>query len=192
MSSSTDTDNQVLEECRAYLETLTWIQIDPRLRSKFGLSDVVQETLIEAWHDLERIQALDAEGRRHWLRRMLVNNLLQTIERWRTKRRDVRLEQPLEAAAEESSCRLQRWLVAEDTPPSKRLAQQEEALRLLEALSRLEVREREALILQQYHGKTLAQIAEHLGCTIGAVAGVHARGLKKLHKHLTEMGISHV
>jgi RNA polymerase sigma-70 factor (ECF subfamily) len=183
-----DAANEALGEFRAYLETLTCVHVDPRLRSKFGLSDVVQDTLVEAWRDLERIQALDPEGRKRWLRRMLVNNLLETIARWRAARRDARLEQPLEAAAADSSCRLQAWLVAEDSSPGERLARQEEALRLLEALARLEARQREALILQKYHGWTLAQIAEHQGCTVGVVAGLHARGLQNLRKYLAGEG----
>jgi RNA polymerase sigma-70 factor (ECF subfamily) len=184
MSWASDAVNQALEEFRAYLETLAFIQIDPRLRSKFGFSDVIQNTLVEAYRDLERIQSLDDASRKRWLRRMLMNNLLEEIERWRTGRRDVRLEQPLEVAAEESSCRLRDWIIAEDSSPGERAERQEERLRLLEALAKLDPRQREALILQQYHGWTLAQIAEHLGCTAGAVAGLHARGLKALSKHL--------
>jgi RNA polymerase sigma-70 factor (ECF subfamily) len=180
--------NQDLEELCAYLETLTFIQIDPRLRSKFGLSDVVQNTLVEAWRDLARIQALDATGRKRWLRRMLVNNLLQEIDKWRSRGRDCRLEQPLRAAADESSCRLQNWLAADDTSPSEQLANQDDALRLLEALAKLDPRQREALILQKYHGCTLAQIAQHMECTTGAVAGLHARGLQALRKLLPDMG----
>lgn len=187
MPSKTEDVNQALEEFRAYLETLTFIQIDPRLRSRFGLSDVVQDTLVEAWQNLERIQALDADGRKRLLRRMLVNNLLEAIEKHRAVRRDYRLEQPLQAAVEESSCRLQNWLAVEDSTPSGRLARQEQALQLLEALSKLPARQREALILQKYHAWTLAQIAEHLGCTSGAVAGLHARGLMELRKHLPNM-----
>src|SRR5262249_28790589 len=156
------------------------IQIDPRLRARFGLSDVIQNTLLEAYRDLGRIQTLDADGRKRWLRKMLVNNLLEEIARWRTAGRDYRLDRPLQAAADDSSCRLQGWLAAEDSRPGERLMRQEEALRLLEALSRLDPRQRDALILQKYHGWTLAQIAEHLGCTTGAVAGLHARGLKAL------------
>jgi RNA polymerase sigma factor (sigma-70 family) len=118
---------------------------------------------------------------------MLVNNLLQEIDRWRARRRDPRLEQPLEAAAE-SSCRVQNWLAVEDTTPSERMAQQEEELRLVEVLSKLDPRQREALILQKYHGLKLEQIAEHLDCTTGVVAGLHARGLKELRKLLPDMG----
>jgi RNA polymerase sigma-70 factor (subfamily 1) len=182
-----DAINEALGEFRAYLETLTFIQIDPRLRCKFSMSDIVQQTLVEAWCELELLQALDDAGRRRRLRRMLVNNLLQEIEKWRAQARDPRREQSLEAAASESSVRLQSWLAAEDSSPSGRLAAQEEALRLLEALSQLDARQREALILQKYHGWTLAQIAEHLSCTTGAVAGLHARGLKKLRELLPEM-----
>jgi RNA polymerase sigma-70 factor (ECF subfamily) len=175
-----DAVNQTLEEYRAYLETLTFIRIDPRLRSKFDPSDIVQETLLEAWSDLERIQALDAEGRRRWLRHRLECNL-----RDRTRLCGVGQERSLEDAAA-SARRLPSWLVAEEDSPGERLAEQENALRLVEALSQLGVRQREALILKIYHGWTMAQIAEHLGCTSSAVAGLYARGLMALRKALAE------
>jgi RNA polymerase sigma factor (sigma-70 family) len=71
--------------------------------------------------------------------------------------------------------------------PSDKLIKQEEALRVLEALAQLPPRQRDALILQQYHGWKLVQIAEHLGCTANAVAGLHARGLAKLRELLSDM-----
>jgi RNA polymerase sigma-70 factor (ECF subfamily) len=147
---------------------------------------VVQNTLVDAFRDLERIQDLDADGRKRRLRRMLVNNLLDEIDKWKAAQRDYRREQPLDGAADESVCRLQSWLAAEGVSPGEGLERHEEALRLLEALSKLDPRQREALILQKYHGWTLAQIADHLGCTTGAVAGLHARGVKELRKHLPE------
>jgi RNA polymerase sigma-70 factor (ECF subfamily) len=186
VSSSTDTDNHVLEEVRAYLETLTFIQIDPRLRSKFGLSDVVQNTLVEAWGDLGRIRALDADARKRWLRRMLVNNMLEEIKKFLARKRDYRLEQSLEAAAEASSCRLQILLEAEDTPAIQRLKREEDAERLLQALSQLPKDEREALSLQHYHGWKLAEIAGHLECTRNAVAGLQARGRARLRELLPD------
>lgn len=187
MPSNTDALNQSLEEYRAYLETLTIIQVDPRLRSRFGFSDVVQNTLVEAWQEFERIGGLHEADRKRWLRRMLVNNLLQEIEKHRAGRRDVRRERAVETAAEESSSRLQSWLAGEDKSPSENLMAQDRSLQLLEALSQLNTRQREALILQKYHGWTLAQIAEHLGCTTGVVAGLHARGLEKLRQLLPSM-----
>jgi RNA polymerase sigma-70 factor (subfamily 1) len=178
-------DNQALEELRAYLETLTFIQIDPRLQSKFGRSDIVQQTLVEAWRDLPRLKALGAEDRKRVVRRMLLNNLLDEIKRFRENQgRDVGREISLDAAAANSSCRIQDLLMAEGPSPSERLARQEPDRPLADALSKLDERQRTALILQMYHGWTLAEIAEHLGCTVGAVAGLHARGLRNLRQHM--------
>ena len=182
--------NTMLEEYRAYLETLTYIQIDPRLRSELSLSDVIQGTMVEAWHDLERIEALDDEGRKHRLRRMLINNLKDMIDRATAKIRDLRRNESLQAALEESSCRLDNCLAIEDTSPSEQLMREEERLHLLEAQSKLDPRQREALIIQKYHGWKLAQIAEHLKCTTGVVAGLQARGLKKLREILINLGWS--
>jgi RNA polymerase sigma-70 factor (ECF subfamily) len=186
LTLSRDAVNQALEQYRAYLETLTFIQVDPRIRQKVGMSDIIQNTLLEAYRDLDRIQAMDTDDRKRWLRKMLVHNLLDELRRWQGRPLEVSLEQ-LMGAAEESFCRLQDWLAAEDKWPGEGLVQKEEGLRLLDALSRLEERQREALILQKYHGWKLAQIAEHLGCTTGAVAGHQARGLKALRKYLNEV-----
>src|SRR5579875_795534 len=106
MSASTDRRDGDLQRFQAYLETLTFIQIDPRLRGKVGWSDIVQKTLIEAWQELEQIEAMDSQAQKRRLRRMLLNNLKDEIDRWRTKRRDVGREESLEDAAERSSCRL--------------------------------------------------------------------------------------
>jgi RNA polymerase sigma-70 factor (ECF subfamily) len=182
MQGDSDAVNQALGDYRAYLETLTYIQIDPRLRSEFSVSEIIQQTLVEAWRDLERIQALDAEGRRRWLRRMLVNNLLDKI-----RRPPGPIKISLEAAAAESSIRLQSWQAAEDSPPIGKLIEYEEKLRVLAALSQLPEREREALILQQYHDCKLAEIAEHLDCTTGAVAGLQRRGRERLRKLLSDL-----
>jgi RNA polymerase sigma-70 factor (subfamily 1) len=184
---STATCNQLLGEFRAYLETLTFIHIDPRLRSKFSVSDIIQNTLVEAWRELERIETMDADRRKARLREMLIHNLLDKIDEFRTGKRDVRLEQSLDEAAVESSCRLRDWLAAEQSTPSGHLIEHEKKLRVLEALSQLPEREREALILQQYHGWKLREIAEHLECTTNAVAGYQARGRKRLRELLADL-----
>jgi RNA polymerase sigma-70 factor (ECF subfamily) len=44
--------------------------------------------------------------------------------------------------------------------------------------------QREALVLQHWHGWSLAQIAEHLGRSKAAAAGLIKRGLQQLRSHL--------
>jgi RNA polymerase sigma-70 factor (ECF subfamily) len=187
MTDEADRANRVLERYRAYLETLTAIQLDPRLRSKFGLSDLIQNTLLEAYQSIERIEAMDSDAQKRWLRKMFLNNLLEEIDRFRRACRDYRVERSLEGAADQSSCRLKEWVAAEDSTPGERFVRQERALRLLEAMSQLDARQREALILQKYHGWKLSEIAEHMECTTGVVAGLHARGLARLRELLPDL-----
>jgi RNA polymerase sigma-70 factor (subfamily 1) len=184
MTKSSEVVNRTLEEYRAYLETLTLIQIDPRLRGKVRQSDMVQLTLVEAWNQLDELLALDSEARKHRLRRMLINNLLDKLREVTAACRDGRLERSLEEAATESACRLRKELEADDPSPLDQVVGKENEERLLEALSKLPPRQREALVLQKYQNWTLAQIAEHLKCTTAAVAGLHAHGLAKLRELL--------
>ena len=186
MSTQPESTDHVLERYRAYLNCLTYIQVDPRLWRRFGWSDVVNHTLLEAYRDLAKLQALAESDRNRRLRRMLLNNLLERIEHERAEMRDYRREASLDEALAGSSCNLQKWLAEDGAGPGGRADAAERGALLADALSQLPGREREALILQKYHGWSLAQIAEHLGCTTGAVAGLHARGLKRLRELLTE------
>ena len=186
MSTQPELTGDVLERYRAYLNCLTYIQVDPRLWRRFGWSDVVNHTLLEAYRELAKLQALDEADRNRRLRRMLMNNLLERIEHERAEMRDYRREASLDEGLTGSSCNLQKWLAADTPGPESRAVAAERGARLAEALSQLPEREREALILQKYHGWNLSQIAEHLSCTTGAVAGLHARGLTRLRELLTE------
>jgi RNA polymerase sigma-70 factor (ECF subfamily) len=187
MPGKSEAVNTALEEYRAYLETLTFIQIDPRLQAQVRQSDIVQDTLVEAWLELNSLQALDDVARRRRLRRMLINNLLDKVREVTAAYHDPRLERSLE----ESAYRLKSQLIAEDRSPIELVEEEEEKEllreRLLKALAQLPERERQALILQKYHDCTLAEIAEHLGCTAGAVAGLQKRGLERLRQLVPEM-----
>src|SRR6516162_10756320 len=186
MPAHPESTDHILERYRAFLECLTFIQIDPRLWRRFGWSDVVNQTLLEAYRDLAQLQQINETDRNRRLRRMLLNNLLDRIEHERAEMRDYRREASLDDALTGSSCNLQKWLASDSPGPDGRADAAERAARLADALTRLPQREREALILQKYHGFSLAQIAEHLHCTTGAVAGLHARGLKRLRELLTD------
>jgi RNA polymerase sigma-70 factor (ECF subfamily) len=186
MPRQPESTDHILERYRAYLDCLTYIQVDPRLWRRFGWSDVVNHTLLEAYRDLAKLQGLDQPARNRRLRRMLLNNLLERIEHERAERRDYRREASLDEALTGSSYNLQKWLAADTEGPEGRADAVERGAMLADALAKLPQREREALILQKYHGWGLAQIAEHLGCTTGAVAGLHARGLKRLRELLTD------
>jgi RNA polymerase sigma-70 factor (ECF subfamily) len=179
-------DNQTLERYRDYLRLLARLQIDARLHGKIDLSGVVQQTLLEAHQALPRCPARDAEELAGWLRRILANNLADELRKLATAKRDLGRERSLEAALEQSSSHLEAWLAADQSSPSERAVRHEQAVRLAAALATLPEAQREALVLQHWHGWSLARIAEHLGRTTTAVAGLLKRGLQQLRQQLQE------
>jgi RNA polymerase sigma-70 factor, ECF subfamily len=178
---------EVIERYRRYLNTLAMIHIDPRLRAKFDWSDVIQETWFEAYRDMEKLEQLDDPARRQRLYRMLVNNLRDRINYERRKCRDAGREVSLDQSLSESSARLEGWLAVEGEEPGQAAETNRRRVRVMEAIAQLPDREREALVLQRYHDWKLREIAEHLGCTTGAVAGLHARALSRLRQLLPEL-----
>ena len=100
-----------------------------------------------------------------------------------TEKRSVGREFPLDAVTGSSS-RIQAWLAVDQSSPSQHVQRQEDALQLAEALARLPEAQRDALVLQHWHGWSLAQIAQHLGRSPAAVAGLLKRGLKELRLQL--------
>lgn len=170
------------ERYRSYLRLLADLQIDSRLLGKVDLSGVVQQTIIEA-HDARNVPE-ESAARLAWLRRVLANNLTDEIRKVTRDRRDAEREVSLDAAIEQSSCRLMVWIAANQSTPSHVLEQSEQAVELAQALDRLPEAQRQALVLQHWQGWTLQQIAEHLGKTRVAVAGLLKRGLKQLREEL--------
>jgi RNA polymerase sigma-70 factor (ECF subfamily) len=180
MASTEARSASSFERYRQYLRLLAGAQIDPRLMGKIDLSGIVQQTLLEAHQAKEQIKDEPSDKRLAWLRRVLVHNLADEIRKLKSGKRDARREQSLQAAIERSSVRLEAWLVAGGSRPDARLQKQERVVQLAAALDRLPEAQREALVLQHWQGWSLADIAEHMGRTPAAVAGLLKRGLSQL------------
>ena len=89
---------------------------------------------------------------------------------------------------EQSSQRLGAWLAAEQSSPSQQARRHEQAVHLADALAKLPEAQREALVLQNWHGWSLAEIGEHMDRSPAAVAGLIKRGLGQLRGLLEEPG----
>jgi RNA polymerase sigma-70 factor (ECF subfamily) len=175
-----------VERFRAYLALLARLQLDRRLQGKVDLSGVVQQTLLEAHQERDRLRQWDEARQLAWLRKALAHNLGDEVRRLRTAGRDVFREQRLEAAVEASSARLEAWLAAEQSSPSEQAVRHEQAARLAEALARLPPDQRLAVELHHLHGCAVAEVGAQMGRSPGAVGALLVRGLKKLRELLQE------
>jgi RNA polymerase sigma-70 factor (ECF subfamily) len=187
MDSTGDDADRGLERFRSYLLLLARVRLDPRLRAKVDASDVVQQTLLEAHRNLAQIRGRTVAEQAAWLRQILVRNPANVLRDLRRDKRDVAREQPLRAALDESASRLEAWLAAEQSSPSQQVERQERAVRLAEALTALPENQREAVVLRHWHGCSLVEIGERLGCTTAAVTGLLHRGFRKLRQQLHDL-----
>lgn len=175
-----------IEQYRHYLVMLAERQLDPRLRGKLDASDVVQQTLLEAHRGSEQLRAQSEPEMVGWLRKILAHNLSDAVRSFRREKRDVAREQSVNAALNQSSARLEAWIDSEQSTPSQKVIRREETLQLADALAQLPDSQRDALVLKNWHGWSVAQIARHMERTPEAVAGLLKRGLGSLRKKLTQ------
>jgi RNA polymerase sigma-70 factor, ECF subfamily len=172
------------ERFRSYLRLLARLQLPQRLAPKLDASDVVQQTLVQAYRALEGFRGRSEAEMAAWLRQILARNLAHAARDNARQKRDASREVSLAAAVDQSSARLEAWLAAEQSSPSEKAQRNEQLLHLAGALETLADDQREAIELHYWQGWTLAQIGQHQGRSPASVAGLVHRGLAKLRAQL--------
>jgi RNA polymerase sigma-70 factor (ECF subfamily) len=170
---------------RDYLCLLVRLQLAAQWAGKIDVSGVVQQTLCEAIRS--QLPESDVELLA-CLRRIVANNLRDEIRRQTRAKRDVRREMSLDAALEQSSQRIEGWLVGQTSTPSRRLVRMEELCRLAAAMAELSEDQRRVVELHHLQGLPLAVTAERMGRTKEATSALIYRALKRLRERLDQRG----
>jgi RNA polymerase sigma-70 factor (ECF subfamily) len=176
----------LLGKYQSYLRVLAGLHIGARLQAKVAPSDIVQKTLLKAYEHRDQYRGSTTAELVGWLRKILANALAEELRRFGRKQRDLALERSLEQALDESSARLEAWLVAEQSSPSQQAVHHEQAARLAQALADLPEEHRTAVELRHLRGYSVEAIAQHMGRSEASVTGLLRRGLKRLRERLDE------
>jgi RNA polymerase sigma-70 factor (ECF subfamily) len=184
MAQDAASPGRPLEEYRDYLRLLARLHLDPRLRSQLDPSDIAQETLVKAHARRDQFQGQTDAEKAAWLRQILANTLTDALRRFKRQQGDQ--HESLEAAVEESSARLEKWLAASGPSSPDQAARQEQILRLAAALAQLPDEQRNAVELRHLQGYSVPAISELTGRSVASVAGLLRRGLKTLREQLEE------
>ena len=183
-AGNSDSLGELLQTYWNYLKLLVSTRINPKFRSRFTSSDVVQETFCEAHRNFGKFRGETEAELMAWLRKILVNKLARLVEQHATaKKRNVRREvslQALEAAVDRSSVQLESLLVARGPSPSADARRRESIVILANGMAKLPADYREVLILRHLEGLAFEDIAQRLTRSPGATRMLWLRALDRL------------
>src|SRR5262249_3091496 len=145
-----------------------------------------QQTLLEAHQALPDFRGQSDPEKAGWLRRILARNMADELRKFRRQKRNLNMEASLQAALNESTIRVEKWIADEDSSPSDCAIANERLVALATALLQLPDDQRRAIELHHLQGLPSALVAERLGRTEVAVAGLLRRALKKLRALICE------
>jgi RNA polymerase sigma-70 factor (ECF subfamily) len=181
-AGSRDALGRALDACRGYLLLVAQGQLAPELRAKGGASDLVQETLLEAFRDFDRFHGGSEDELLAWLRRLLLNNVADFTRRYRaTDKRRLDLEV---APPGGSSAGPDGGLPAEGPSPSSAAAAGEQTAAILQVLSRLPEDYRRVIVLRYQDGRPFDEIGRELGLTANAARKLLLRAVERVRAEL--------
>src|SRR5713226_8696877 len=170
---------------RQYLWLLAQGQLGGRLRARCDPSDLVQQTLLEAFRDFAGFTGAHEAELLAWLRQILAHNLYNEARHQGAQRRDAAREVSLEevqAGLDRSSVTLGRCLAAKVPSPSEAAGESEAAVHLADMLARLPKDYQTVLLLRVFEGLPAEEVAQRMNRTAGAVRMLQLRALTALRE----------
>jgi len=187
---STLTSQDDLQRFRPFLKALAERELQASLRQKVDASDVVQQTMLQAVESEHQWRGQGDAAKAGWLKAILLNVTHGLSRRFHRLGRNVDRERSLErrpggsgSNGDTSGVNVQD-LDGGHTSPSLALQSHEDRERILGAIEKLSPEQKQVLLLRYWEDHSLAEIAERLGKTPDAVAGLLYRAMKVMRSEL--------
>ena len=178
----------LLDLFRNYLKLIAQTQISPKLKIRVDPSDIVQETFLDAHRDFAGFKGETEAELIAWLRKILVRNICDQAKRHGAQRRDMRREQSLEAAINQSSIRLAQAFGDDMATPSKQAIRREQAVLVADAIAQLPEIQQKVITMRQIHRVPFDEIGAKLDKSSAAVRMIWLRSLESLKKKIDDYG----
>lgn len=173
-----ESQDEFFSRIRPMLQELAEDLIARDLQSKIDASDLVQQTMLEAYEDLESLKSKDPNHVDSWLRSMLVNNFLDAVRYFRNSlKRDVAREEPLSPS-------LHNQLT---DPPSGSSHRESELKRMHAAMGKLPSAHQQILKWRYFDGFSYRKIAELVSRGEDAVRMMVNRSLDRLNDEISKL-----
>lgn len=175
---------QLVTQCRGYLLAIAHGELDPAVRGKVAVSDVVQETLLRVQQKLPDFRGDSEQELLGWIRKILIHHIADVRKAYRDtdKRsidREVSLNQKFERGGEEL---LQ--LAIDSATPGRAASASEEVERLKAAIAGLNEEYRTVLTLRTWERLSFAEVGQRMNRSADAARMLWSRAVKHLSDEL--------
>lgn len=175
----------LLEAYRPFVRLLADQQWPTDLRGKLGISDLVQETYLEAARDFPAFRGTTEEEFASWLKRILCHNVINLAQRFRhTEKREIDKEIPLDDSG--VGANLRQMLPSREQTPSKNAMQRELSLAMARAFESLSEHYRQVIELRHRHHLSFMEIAQRMGRSEVAVRKLWTRAVEKWRQEVNQ------
>jgi RNA polymerase sigma-70 factor (ECF subfamily) len=181
--------NQLMNRHRNSLRQLIRMRLDHKIQKRVDVSDVVQDVLIEANRRLQRYLADPMMPFHLWLRQIAKDRIIDAHRRHRVSaKRSVDREQQMVAPRgyDQSSIHLASILGDSRLTPAAAALQKEMARKVEGAISKLEEKDCEIIVMRHYEQLTNQEIGQLLGLTEPAASMRYLRAIRRLKLVLKE------
>lgn len=184
-----DAVNSLLDKQRNALRRQVQMRLDRKVRRRVGVSDIVQEVLIEASRRLDSYLADPKMPFQLWMRHMAQDRIVDAHRRHRaTIKRSVDREQPLlsPANSDRSSMEMAPDLIDPTITPVAAATMKEMARRVELAMDELDERDRQILVLRHFDHLTNKEVAKALNVSEPAASMRYLRAVRRLRDLLED------
>ncbi len=184
-SGDTSARDVLFQRCRAYVGFLAKSHVDSWLMPKVDSSDLIQQTLMEAYEAFPKFTG-NTEGEwLAWLKRILRNNATDFVRRFGAAKRRAALEVAI-GGGESSLFRPGPVLVDQGDTPSAIVSQREQEIEVANALEQLPEDYQQVIILRSLQRLPFNEVAEQMDRTRPATQMLWMRAVRKLTELLGE------
>ncbi len=177
--------DELLESCRNYVSVIARTNVETWMRAKVDASDLVQQTMLEAYEGFQNFDGVSEAEWLGWLRQILAHNTQDFIRKFRTEKRNVKKEIRLNPQFPNGSAP-GIDLSAHLQTPSQLMIQNEREFELANAIAELTADYQEVIQLRNLQRLPFDEVAERMGRSRGAVQMLWGRALKQLQEILSQ------
>lgn len=169
-----------LGSLRPWLKLVAERELPAVLRGRVEASDIVQQTLLDAWRAMQGFRGTTQAERLAWLRMILRRVVLQQgRSRFGTQKR---CGERLRSELALTDSRIELLAGGEQPTPPEQAAANEAALLLAQALEALPAEDQQFIRLRHFDELSHEEIATRLGCSGATVRMRWVRALRKLRE----------